>query len=141
VIDKRGLAPEGWQIPNVKQWDELIRDNGGPKLAGLMLKSKKYWEEASNGLDSCGFCVLPSGYKGNSYTSVKQKIIESNEFRGIGSVACFWSLGNTWNDGSICHYEFNRGNTVYQKEERSSSEVGMGYSVRCVRELINKTVP
>lgn len=39
VIDKRGLAPKGWHIPNPEELVKLIDHLGGPKEANVKLKS------------------------------------------------------------------------------------------------------
>ncbi|QCX38422.1 hypothetical protein FF125_08250 [Aureibaculum algae] len=39
VNDSRGLAPEGWHIPNKDEWNELIDFLGGKEIAGSKMKS------------------------------------------------------------------------------------------------------
>lgn len=41
VFDPRGLAPNGWQIPNQKDWNSLIDFLGGEDFAGKKIKNKK----------------------------------------------------------------------------------------------------
>ncbi len=43
LYDSRGLAPEGWQIPSMKDYEELIQFCGGKTYAGRDLKSRDNW--------------------------------------------------------------------------------------------------
>src|SRR5687767_12913417 len=38
VSDPRGLAPVGWHVPTLEEWQELIDCNGGNEVAGDRLK-------------------------------------------------------------------------------------------------------
>ena len=80
VTDPRGLAPEGWHIPNNAEWIELVNCLGGASVAGGALKSTGTIELDPNGLidelaglwatpntgatNSSGFTALPSGFRG-----------------------------------------------------------------------------
>lgn len=71
VSDSRGLAPDGWHIPDVSEWGRLS-EFAGPR-AGIMLKSRKgwYWEKKNptfkmicremRGEDKYGFSALGGG--------------------------------------------------------------------------------
>jgi uncharacterized protein (TIGR02145 family) len=76
VNDPRGLAPEGFHVPNNKEWQQLIDECGGNKIAGSHLKSKKKW----NGSNTSGFSGLPAGYR--SY---------NGSFYNVGSDGFWWS--------------------------------------------------
>jgi uncharacterized protein (TIGR02145 family) len=73
IIDKRGLAPEGWHIPSSDEWDEMIDFLGGKKQAGGKLKSKE-WE----GDNSSGFNAQPGGVR-QSNTGVAGEFIFKGE--------------------------------------------------------------
>ena len=45
VNDPRGLAPEGWHIPNENELDELINFLGGIDLAGVKMKTSSGWDD------------------------------------------------------------------------------------------------
>ena len=64
VIDKRGLAPEGWHISADSEWSKLISFFKG-KDACIHLKSENDWFRLKsyngNGLNTFGFSLLPSG--------------------------------------------------------------------------------
>ncbi len=61
VNDPRGLAPEGWHIPSVTEWDSIINLLGGEEIAGGKMKSKEGWSNNYNGTDESGFGGLPGG--------------------------------------------------------------------------------
>lgn len=61
VSDKRGLAPAGYRIPTVEDWNTLIHFCGGNKKAGKALKSVDHWypsEDDVSGEDMYGFRAL-----------------------------------------------------------------------------------
>ncbi len=60
VADPRGLAPEGYKIPTVQDWNELIESLGGSIRAGRILKGHDlHWN--MNEDDVTGFLALPGG--------------------------------------------------------------------------------
>lgn len=80
----RGICPEGWHIPTLQEWENLVvyverkaRDN-----AGSVLKSTYAWNYRQ-GTNESKFNVLPAGYR-----------FQSGNFMGLGKVARFW----TWNE-------------------------------------------
>ena len=80
VLDKRGLAPTGWHIPDVIEWKTLFAQYGGENEAGFALISKKHWFVSEwtpqNDATSSGFEAFGSGARdnqGNFYD--KEKIV------------------------------------------------------------------
>jgi uncharacterized protein (TIGR02145 family) len=67
VIDKRGLAPEGWHIPSAEEWWRLIGLLGGSKEAAKKMKCDTGWLNNGNnnpyliGTNESGFSALPAG--------------------------------------------------------------------------------
>lgn len=61
VNDPRGLAPEGYNIPTEKQWNELVDFLGSKLIVGNKLKSTAGWKNNGNGNNSSGFTALPGG--------------------------------------------------------------------------------
>ena len=59
VNDTRGLAPEGWKIPKVSDWDELQRFS--KENICKKIKSTSGWSNKGN--DQFGFKGLPGGSK------------------------------------------------------------------------------
>ncbi len=60
VNDERGLAPEGFHIPNELEWDTLVNYSGDN--AGNKMKSNYGWLK-NTGTNTSGFSGLPGGYR------------------------------------------------------------------------------
>jgi uncharacterized protein (TIGR02145 family) len=43
ILDPRGIAPEGWHIPSVSEWDILADTLGGEDIAADKLKAETEW--------------------------------------------------------------------------------------------------
>ncbi len=87
INDQRGLAPEGWKIPDDDEWD-VLRNYLITGAAGKALKSTEGWKGDGNGIDDWGFNGLPSGYRDYD-----------GSFSEEGSVAYWWSStdnGSKW---------------------------------------------
>ena len=71
IIDPRGLAPIGWRIPTISDWDNLIEPYGGRTLysrAANYLKARDQWaksdiSEETKFSNTTGFDAKPSGYR------------------------------------------------------------------------------
>lgn len=87
IDDSRGVAPKGWHVPTINDW-EILRDYlGGELIAGELLKSKNYWFNDKNGLDILGFSALPAGCRFSQSPSL--------EFTHVYEHAEFWSSTST----------------------------------------------
>jgi uncharacterized protein (TIGR02145 family) len=96
IIDKRGLAPEGWKIPTVQDWETLINFLGGQEFAGEKMKSNsENWNNFGFGNNSSGFSAEPGGnisifLQDFSFRDrIKGKIYINHESEG--NVATFFS--------------------------------------------------
>jgi len=89
----RGICPEGFHLPNVKELYELFENTGGVRKREMIdsaaLRSHAMWIEHYNNMDygivlrdkdSYGFAALPAG-SGDSY----------KYFKGVYSLTYFWS--------------------------------------------------
>ncbi|MBN2411185.1 fibrobacter succinogenes major paralogous domain-containing protein [candidate division KSB1 bacterium] len=83
VNDPRGLAPAGWHVPTIDEWQTLVDLLGGEDVAGGKLKEAgaAHWRSPNEGAtNESGFTAWPGGwrygYDGN--------------FEDIGSHAVFW---------------------------------------------------
>jgi len=116
VNDPRGLAPTGWHIPTLDEWNTL-NDFVGEKRGGTKMKTTTDWK-AGDGTNSSGFSGQPGGRRDQLY----------GQCIGRGSSGSWWS------------------SSPYGKEEASGVvltnnleylSIGghnrmNGYSVRCV---------
>jgi uncharacterized protein (TIGR02145 family) len=62
VSDPRGLAPAGWHVPTLAEWQALIDCNGGNEFAGDRLKEAgiAHWK-SGKGNNQSGLNALPGG--------------------------------------------------------------------------------
>lgn len=126
VMDERGLAPEGWQIPEDSAWMQLKNFLNHEEVAGYYLKSTSDWLENNKGNNASGFNALPAGCFS----------IADEQYEELGKVTYWWSTksGSTapaaqtvaawvwtvdfWALNSFDHADFYKGN---------------GFSVRCLK--------
>jgi uncharacterized protein (TIGR02145 family) len=58
VKDPRGLAPKGWKIPSMDDWERLYKNIG---IADM--KSRDGWLNNGNGTNESGFNAKPGGFR------------------------------------------------------------------------------
>jgi uncharacterized protein (TIGR02145 family) len=130
VNDPRGLAPEGWHVPNDSEWTNLVTFLGGEDLAGAKMKTPLGWEDNSpevndswEGTNESGFSALPGG----SRTAV-------GYFSILGGGGFWWSSTEVEEDP----FKYIQDITLYSEfalaiiglgEDRSE-----GKSVRCIKD-------
>lgn len=119
VNDSRGLAPKGWRIPSDKDWSILTDFLGGESVAGIKMKSGKFWSESEGGTNESGFLALPGGCR-NSFATFDQ----------IGDYAYWWSSSE---NGTNAWYRFLEPDNGYVGRSGFGNK-GNGYSVRCIRD-------
>jgi len=116
-------CPEGWHLPNDKEWQTLLGLTGGNE-AGKNLKSKSGWSGFGgvqvNGSDKYNFSALPGGY-GSS----------SGNFFYVGNGGYWWSA-NEGNSQSM-----NGNNNLMNDDSSFEAWVDNGesrlFSVRCLQ--------
>ncbi|MBK3520031.1 fibrobacter succinogenes major paralogous domain-containing protein [Carboxylicivirga marina] len=98
--DERNIAPEGWRVANVDDWQQLIdyaetysSENYGHKLrettSAHWYPNERIFYKATNSL---GLTCLPSG------------MVDTEQFHDLGGIwARFWTRTGTY-DGSSCIY-------------------------------------
>ncbi len=121
ITDPRGLAPNGWHIPDVAEWNELTNYFGSD--AGKKMKSTSGWSDfkgrTGNGNNTSGFSGLPGGmrYGDGTYNYV-----------GTGG---YWWTSTENKAGSAWHRAlYGTANNVI----KSFSNKQNGLSVRCVKD-------
>lgn len=119
VDDPRGLAPEGWRIPEDEDWIILSEFLGGVDFAGDKLKSDNHWQEQGNGNNESGFNALPGGYR-----------YGDGHFGFIGYFSYWWASGDPDNQ-----YAWGRGlGYSYYDIHRDFLHKNGGFSIRCIKE-------
>jgi uncharacterized protein (TIGR02145 family) len=118
VNDKRGLVPEGWRVPSKADFEQLVKNLGGEKLAGAKLKSISGWGDKSNGTNESGFNAIPSGMR---------------QFNGGYSnetdYSYFWSSTDRPGDNAW-YFGLSNKNSI---AKTFFSQKGNGFSVRCIK--------
>jgi uncharacterized protein (TIGR02145 family) len=82
VNDNRGIAPDGWKVPSVNDWNILFRPYVMEPQKMLELFSNKRWEleDGATGNNASGFHSEPYGY-----------CDEYSGFANLFHSACWWS--------------------------------------------------
>ncbi|MGG7036888.1 MAG: fibrobacter succinogenes major paralogous domain-containing protein [Flavobacterium sp.] len=120
VNDRRGLAPDGWHIPSDTEWNSLIENLGGEKVAGKKMKALTAQTNSNTDFKNAEFLGLMGGtrndYKGN--------------FFGLNTSGIWWSSTAVYGA-----YAWYRG-VYYNNNEvnRNYLNKTIGLSVRCVKD-------
>jgi uncharacterized protein (TIGR02145 family) len=123
VNDARGLAPEGYHIPNQDEWREMVGFLGGYVIAGGKLKSTEYWQAPNVGAtNETGFTGVPGSQRNGAFYN-----------DGWGVVATYWSSSiNEDNPEKAWSNTLSRSSAACSEYQGSWVRVGM--SVRCVKD-------
>ena len=117
----RGICPEGWHLPTIKEW-QYLRDAVGSTSAGKKLKSTSGWL-IDNGLDLFGFSALLAGAE-----------YDNLGFGDVREYAIFWSATPYSDvvDPIAAKYVYLK----YNQNEMSISQEGkkVGMSIRCLKD-------
>ena len=125
VNDPRGLAPQGWHVPGIEEWDILVNYLGGKDSAGIKMKSMTGWKDdngkTGNGNNVSGFRGLPGGDREGS---------QFGDFNGINNNGMWWSSSGdsqfyAWR---IALYYHSSAVSMYNDKKEK------GLSVRCVKD-------
>lgn len=122
VNDIRGLAPEGWHIPTVAEWQELVDYLGGNAAAGGSLKASgtdNWLNPNTAATNSSGFTALPGGNRDGN----------GGNFSNFGRSAYF-ALDGEDEDFWYAFLDFESGEVLI------SSDVYLtdGFSIRCIKD-------
>ncbi|OHD18100.1 MAG: hypothetical protein A2087_12895 [Spirochaetes bacterium GWD1_61_31] len=123
--DSRGLAPEGWHIPSVDEWQELVDCLGGSAVAGGHLKAAgiAHWPSPNvTATDSSGFAALPGGVRDGN----------GGPFFNVGRLAYFGltaEAAGVWYVWYVC-LGYENGEFLVTSDEYPTD----GFSIRCVKD-------
>ena len=119
----RGICPEGWHLPNQRDWGYLTVFDSEEylKTIGTVLKSKTGWDcDACNGTDDFEFTVLPTGLWDWNTSMFKEK----------GKTAYFWSPQEYFNYSAYAKiFKYNAIVPHWEFIQKSA-----GLSIRCVKD-------
>ena len=116
----QGIAPDGWHIPSVADWQELISYLGGTSIAGGKMKETgtSHWNSPNNATNSSGMTILPGGEK------------ENGVYKFLGQYAVIWSSKQV--SSTQAQYYTLKNNEI-QIVLRTWSK-SLSYSIRCVKD-------
>ncbi len=119
VTDDRGICPEGWRVPDNRDWRELEDFLGGGAQATKALKAAEGWPGKYAGSDSTGFAALPAGWR-----------TQEGIFFLAGRIGYFWTSEKSPDGTVMSHMVFD----VERPMFRIGYDLGMGQSLRCIAE-------
>jgi uncharacterized protein (TIGR02145 family) len=128
VNDNRIIAPVGWHIPTLNEWEILIDYLGGGEIAGGRLKETGtlHWELPNeNATNESGFTALPGGSTSNF----------DKPFYGLGNVGSWWS--------SLPYDEqfaWSIGINLQGCVEQDYFNIEHGLSIRCIKNVDDESV-
>lgn len=116
------IAPTGWHIPSVTEWNTLRTNLGGTAVAGGKLKDDTVNIGFTDAQDNqYGFCARSSGRR-NRITG---------EFTGSGIFAGWWASNGT------SYYSISQGSEALSSTTGDDSYKLMGLSIRCIKDDAN----
>lgn len=118
INDHRGLAPEGWHIPSLSEFEKLISTLNGPNKAGYKLKSSQGWSNSGNGSNESGFSGLPAGCVDDAMSIL------------LKDSGYWWSTTKKSDSYAYALSLFK----LYDKATLEGQFMGNGYSIRCIKD-------
>jgi len=121
AVNTGGLAPSGWHVPSLDEWETLLDYLGGGRVAGGKLKEKgtDHWLSPNKGATNiCGFNALPGG------------ICHGGCFH-LGESTKFWS-STRYEDSDSAYYM-----GLWDSSDGAGTGTFIsrdGFSIRCVKD-------
>ena len=120
VIDPRGLAPTGFTIPTIAQWQNAVPTTG----TSQSLKSTTLWEPNTSNTNSSGLNIKPAGWR--------QAVNVGQDFREVTRSARIWTSDPIFATNQARFVYFN--NTTALPNLTSSLTASEGLSVRVIKD-------
>jgi uncharacterized protein (TIGR02145 family) len=117
ITDPRGICPEGWRVPDNRDWRTLEDYLGGGFEAAKALKATEGWPGAKGGSNTSGFGALPAGWR-----------TQEGVFYLAGRIGYFWTSDLSSDGTVLSHMVFD----VERPMFRIGYDPGMGESLRCI---------
>lgn len=131
----QGIAPDGWHIPSLAEWQFLLNNCTDNDTPGTDLKDKNLWNAGAEGVNSIGFNMAGAGYIWEGCANV----IEA------GSFTAFWAAtvpveGDVipWNPSSKEFYHQGYSYSFTANDYGAALYVydrDRNYNIRCVLDL------
>ncbi|WP_411292122.1 fibrobacter succinogenes major paralogous domain-containing protein [Sphingorhabdus sp.] len=117
INDARGICPEGWRVPNNRDWQALEVFLGGGSQATAALKATQGWSGTTGGANTSGFGALPAGWR-----------TQDGIFYLAGRIGYFWTRDLSPDGTVLSHMVFDVDRPIF----RIGYNPGMGQSLRCI---------
>ena len=125
AVNSGKLAPKGWHVATLQDWETLAARFGGLSKAGGALKALELWREPNTGAtNSSGLGLLPTGWRWGEPEL-------NGIFEGQGEFGHWWTstpaLGGA--GGEMMKLSYNS-----EELGGNSSGPDLGYAVLCVKD-------
>ncbi len=114
-------CPNGWHLPSKNEWDFLVNQYGGWKVAGQDLKSKNGWYENGDGTNISGFNLFPAG---GGYNEI------GSDYHTLGYSTRLWESTVIDKGSSYARNFWYKESAVH----RENTNTDYGCSVRCIKD-------
>lgn len=127
VMNEKGLAPEGWEIPTQAQWTK-VKTAGGSTMANFKDSAMMTWADGGEGTNINGFSGIATGY----YST-------ATGLTALNTDAYFWSTTKYYDSlvrGDVIDYArltAKGTNMVVSTTTTGGHSLAFGHSIRCVR--------
>lgn len=126
VVQLNRFSFNGWTVPELKHWENLINHIGGWKNTAHKLRGGNEWKSGTKVSNSSGFNALPTGIM----------IGEENHFDAFGEFAVWWIKESSIElIGITNNYE-----DVIKEQDTGSSIMNAGLPMRLVKSS-RETIP
>ena len=124
--DSRNICPSGWHLPSDEELTTLTTYLGGSTVAGGKLKATgtTHWSNNAGASNASGFTALGSGFRS-----------AGSEFSNIKTGTFFWSSSSKSTVNAWQLFLTDNDNLT----RRDSSRNENGFSIRCVKDVVNNT--
>lgn len=124
AVNSGKLAPKGWHVATLQDWETLAARYGGLSKAGGALKALEIWREPNTGAtNSSRLGLLPTGCCLGSF--------ENGIFEGQGEIGYWWTstpaMGGA--GGEMMKLSYNS-----EELQGNGSGPDFGYAVLCVKD-------
>jgi uncharacterized protein (TIGR02145 family) len=127
IKDSRNIAPQGWRVPTVEDWEKLITQLGGKDLASNKLKEAGtlHWSETTTKVtNESGFSAIATGGRSYDYDG---RFYKNNGYNTTFATSVDYSDDKT----NIWVYRLFSDLDMVEKGYEKKSE---GISVRLIKE-------
>ena len=114
----KNICPEGWRIPTRQDWEVLINNLGGRKLAGGYLKGSADWNTPNEGvLAASKFAAIPAA-----------QYIDGFDPYGYYAIFATADESNAWTT-EVVYLGYQTSEVIFLQNSKTA-----GISVRCIKE-------